>query len=216
MTQTCVVLVLTAIVAAHAACAPKPKPTVDVVHAPRAEHPKDLVVLLRDRDGLVGAAAVSNQLGMTELGADGAATNVSVTQAPSAAEILTDREIQEIFGEALSSLPPPPQRFTLHFRFESEELTAESRARVADIVAAVQNYPVPEVFVVGHTDTTGAPLKNFQLGLRRAETVRDILIAASVNASAIEVISHGEADPVVHTADEVFEPRNRRVDITVR
>jgi outer membrane protein OmpA-like peptidoglycan-associated protein len=216
MKPTWVVPVLTGIVTAQVACAPKPKPAVEVVRAPRAQTPKDLIVLLRDSDGLVGAAAVSNRLGAMDLSADGAATNVSVTQAPSAPEILTDREIREIFGEALSSLPPPPQRFTLHFRFESEELTAESRRRVADIVAAVQNYPAPEVVVVGHTDTTGASLKNFQLGLRRAENVRDILIAASVNASAIEVTSNGEADPVVRTADEVFEPRNRRVDITVR
>jgi outer membrane protein OmpA-like peptidoglycan-associated protein len=211
-----VVLVLTASLAGLLACASKPKRPVEVVRAPQSQLPTDLIVLLHDKDGSIGAAAVSNRLGATDLGVDGAATNVSITEAPSVAEILSDDEIQEIFGQVLSSLPPPPQQFTLHFRFESEELTAESRAGVSDIVAAVQKYPAAEVIVVGHTDRTGASLRNFQLGLRRAESVRDILIGASVDASAIEVASHGEADPAVRTADEVFEPRNRRVDITVR
>ena len=216
MKRPCVVLVLMASVAAQLACASKPKPSIEVARAPQSQSPTDLIVLLRDADGSIGAAAVSNRLGTMDLGVDGAATTVAVTEAPSVAEILRDDEIQEIFGQVLSSLPPPSQQFTLHFRFESEELTAESLAGVSHIVAAVQRYPVAEVVVVGHTDTTGASYRNFQLGLRRAESVRDILIAASVDASAIEVASHGEADPVVRTADEVFEPRNRRVAITVR
>jgi outer membrane protein OmpA-like peptidoglycan-associated protein len=32
----------------------------------------------------------------------------------------------------------------------------------------------------------------------------------------VEVTSHGEADLLVPTADETFEPRNRRVEISVR
>jgi outer membrane protein OmpA-like peptidoglycan-associated protein len=215
MMNRCATLVLAASVAAELACASKP--AVEVVQTPRRQSViGDLIVLLGEADGSVGAAAVSNRFGATDLGAVGASTHVSAVQAPAAAATMTDAEIRETFGGALSALPPPPQRFTLHFRFESEELTAESRVRISEIVAAVQNYPGAEVAVVGHTDTTGAPLGNFQLGFRRAERVRDILIAASVDASVIEVTSHGEADPVVRTADEVLEPRNRRVDITVR
>jgi outer membrane protein OmpA-like peptidoglycan-associated protein len=37
-----------------------------------------------------------------------------------------------------------------------------------------------------------------------------------VDRSAIVVTSHGEATPLVPTADDVTEPKNRRVDITVR
>jgi outer membrane protein OmpA-like peptidoglycan-associated protein len=210
------VLILAAGVVSQQACASKPQAPVEVVRAPRTPSPEDLIVLLRDGDGAVGGVAVSNELGTTDLGTPGASTQVSVSQPPSPSAPMTDDEIQRIFGEALSSLPPPPHRFTLHFRFESEELTAESRARVLEIVAAVQNYPAAEVMVIGHTDTTGASFRNFELGLRRAESVRDILIAASVHASSIDVTSHGEADPVVRTRDEVVEPRNRRVDITVR
>jgi outer membrane protein OmpA-like peptidoglycan-associated protein len=37
-----------------------------------------------------------------------------------------------------------------------------------------------------------------------------------MDASMIEVTSHGEADLLVKTADQVLEARNRRVEITVR
>ena len=43
-----------------------------------------------------------------------------------------------------------------------------------------------------------------------------VLIDAGLDASAIKIISHGETDLLVHTADDTFEPRNRRVDISVR
>ena len=57
---------------------------------------------------------------------------------------------------------------------------------------------------------------NVELGLRRANAVRTILVDAGLARSAIAVASHGEAALLVRTADGVFEPRNRRVEITVR
>ena len=57
---------------------------------------------------------------------------------------------------------------------------------------------------------------NVGLGLRRANVVRMRLIEAGVDASAINVTSHGEATLLVPTADDVSEPKNRRVEISVR
>jgi outer membrane protein OmpA-like peptidoglycan-associated protein len=46
--------------------------------------------------------------------------------------------------------------------------------------------------------------------------VRGVLLEAGLDSTALEVTSHGESDLLVRTADGVFEPRNRRVDISVR
>jgi outer membrane protein OmpA-like peptidoglycan-associated protein len=62
----------------------------------------------------------------------------------------------------------------------------------------------------------GVSAMNFELGLKRANTVRDLLVEGGLDGSAVEVISHGESDLLVRTADEVAEPRNRRVEIAVR
>ena len=129
---------------------------------------------------------------------------------------LSKADVKNIFGDALSALPPPSRRFTLFFRFESDELTDESRALVPEILKTVKEHSVPDVVVVGHTDTMGTQQANFDLGLKRAIMVRTLLVEAGLDVSTIDVTSHGELDLLVKTADETAEPRNRRVDISVR
>ena len=178
---------------------------------------QDLIVLLPDSEsGSTGRARVSNQFGSADLDAQRDATHVAANQPPSPISTLSEADVKRIFGDALSALPPAPRRFTLYFRFESDELTDESRALVPEIRTTVKERLVPEVAVVGHTDTMGAPEANFKLGLERAMTVRKLLVGAGLDASSIEVTSHGEADLLLQTADQTLEPRNRRVEIAVR
>lgn len=188
------------------------------VRAPQAG-PKDatLVVLLPDPDGgATGRATVSNKLASAELAKARESTLVALNSPPAKVTLMSEAEVQRQFGALLSSLPPAPQQFTLFFRFESDELTAESRALVPEILKAVKGRPVPEVVVIGHTDTTGTSATNIGLGLKRATVVRAFLVGAGFDLASIEVTSHGEAALLVPTADETYEPRNRRVDITIR
>jgi outer membrane protein OmpA-like peptidoglycan-associated protein len=69
---------------------------------------------------------------------------------------------------------------------------------------------------VGHTDTTGSATSNDELGRKRALIVRNLLVAAGLDASAVEATSHGESDPLVKTADDTYEPRNRRVEVDIQ
>jgi outer membrane protein OmpA-like peptidoglycan-associated protein len=178
---------------------------------------QDLIVLLPDSaTGLTGRARVSNEGGSASLDVERDSTRVAADQPPGLVSTLSHADVQGMFGDALSALPPAPRHFVLYFRFESDELTDESRALVPEILKTVQATPVPDVAVVGHTDTTGAPDANFKLGLKRATTVRDLLVKAGLDPSFIEVTSHGKADLLIQTADETLEPRNRRVEIAVR
>jgi outer membrane protein OmpA-like peptidoglycan-associated protein len=178
---------------------------------------QDLVALLPDpADGTVGRAVVSNPSGRVNLAAARESTSIAPNQAPGSIVVLSEADVARMFGEALSALPLPPQHFILNFRFESDELTDESRVLVGKILLAAKGRPFPDVAVTGHTDTSGTRAGNFELGLKRANAIRAILIDAGVGASMIEVTSNGEADPLIKTADEVLEPRNRRVEITVR
>jgi OmpA-OmpF porin, OOP family len=177
----------------------------------------EMVVLLPDsEDGSVGRARVSNASGSVDLDAERDTTQVAASQGPGPVNTLRESDLRRIFGDALSALPPPPRRFTLQFRFESDELTDDSRALVPEILRAVKEHTLPDVVVVGHTDTAGTLDANFQLGMKRAMTVRDLLVEAGLDASAIEVTSHGEGDLLIQTADETPELRNRRVEIAVR
>ena len=175
-----------------------------------------VVVLLPDpEDGHVGRIVVSNSKGSPELASARASARVTLTRAPRI-RTLSESDVNRQFGEILGTLPPPPRHFTLPFRFDSEELTDDGKQQLPDVLQAVKSYPAPEVVVIGHTDTTGTPQSNAELGLRRANAVRALLVQAGLNPVAIDVRSHGEAELLVPTADGVFEPRNRRVEVTVR
>ena len=194
------------------ACAKKP-----VAPAPAPTPQQTLVVLLPDSDtGVTGRAFLSNNAGSTDLNAARDSTTAAAGQAPAAVTTMSEEEVQRLFGDALSALPPPPVHFTLYFRFESDELTDESRALLPEILKTAKNRAFPEVLVVGHTDTMGTPRANLELGMNRATALFRILIQVGFDPSTIEIRSHGESDPLIKTPDETPEPRNRRVGITVR
>jgi outer membrane protein OmpA-like peptidoglycan-associated protein len=176
----------------------------------------DLVVLLPDSDiKSTGAARVSNPFGAVELDEAREAALTAANRAPVLTRV-SEADVKNIFGDALSALPPAPRRFTLFFRFESDELTDQSQALIPEILAAVRKHAVQDVVAIGHTDTMGTQPANYELGLKRALMVRNLLIAAGLSGATIEATSVGELDPLVKTPDDTPEPRNRRVDIAVR
>ena len=176
---------------------------------------QSLTVLLPDADKSTGDARVSNPLGSVDLAEARDAALVTANREPVLGQ-LTEADVQRIFGDALSALPPPPQGFTLFFRFESDELTDQSQALIPKILAAVKAHAVQDVVVIGHTDTMGTQQANYGLGLKRALMVRNLLVEAGLNGSTIDATSVGELDLLVKTPDDTPEPRNRRVDIFVR
>jgi peptidoglycan-associated lipoprotein len=181
------------------------------------ETARTVVVLLPDSDtGVTGRAFLSNSAGSTDLNGPRESSSATPSHAPAAVTTMTEAEVQRLFGDALSALPPAPVHFTLYFKFESDELTDESRALLPKILSTVKSRAFPEVLVVGHTDSMGTPRANIELGLNRANTVRNQLVQVGLDPATIEVRSHGESDLLVKTPDETPEPRNRRVEISVR
>jgi len=57
---------------------------------------------------------------------------------------------------------------------------------------------------------------NYSLSMNRARAVASILAGEGIDPSVLEITSHGKDNPLVPTGDQVPEPRNRRVEITVR
>ncbi|MGL6109470.1 MAG: OmpA family protein, partial [Rubrivivax sp.] len=84
------------------------------------------------------------------------------------------------------------------------------------VFAEIARRPVPDVLVIGHTDTVGTDAFNDVLSRQRAEVVRKALVARGIAAENIVVVGRGKREPIVPTADGVAEARNRRVEILVR
>ena len=70
--------------------------------------------------------------------------------------------------------------------------------------------------MTGHTDLSGSFDYNMGLSLRRADAVRDALIAGGVSPNQITTAGRGEAEPAVPTADGVREQANRRAEIIIQ
>jgi outer membrane protein OmpA-like peptidoglycan-associated protein len=185
---------------------------------PATPIPHDIVALLRDPETkAVGRAVVSSASGgSVELTHKREATRIVVGQPPSAPFRFSQDQIDQLFGEALAALPPAPRHFLLYFDGGSNQLTPASEKLIPEILVFVRNRPVPDVTVVGHTDTTGAARDNIELARSWATMVRDRLVAAGLDASLVSVVSHGEADLLVPTPDDTPNSRNRRVEVSVR
>lgn len=175
------------------------------------------VVLLPDDAGQVGRITLSSPQGTQELSRAGEAVRVSTAEPALPAPVVKDSAyITRVFGAALAARPGPPAHFLLYFEGDSDRLTAESQTRLAEVARSVVQRRALAVSIVGHTDTVGTREYNFQLGLRRARRVQEAIRTQPVDQSIVRVDSHGEADPLVKTGDNVAEPRNRRVEVTVR
>jgi len=108
-----------------------------------------------------------------------------------------------------------PRAFSLFFAFDSDDLDAEARDVVARIARATSDGDAVCVFLGGHADRAGARSYNQSLSQRRADSVRDALIAAGIGSDRIAIRAYGETRPRVVTADGMRHPENRRVEITV-
>lgn len=129
----------------------------------------------------------------------------------------TDGEaVQSRYAAALAAQPAVPVSFILYFESGSDQLTAESVAEFVRIKQEIAERAAAEIMVIGHTDTLGPAELNAELSMQRAQAVRDLLVAEGLAPEKLELAGRGERELLVPTADEVDEPRNRRVEINIR
>ncbi len=178
--------------------------------------PRSYVVLVPDLDGAVGQVVVSGAKGNQVLTRSGqiAGTDGRAVQVTMEAEQLAMQ-----FGEARAAQPLRPEHFMLYFISGGTRLTPESDLKFAEMLSRWQvreKQASTDVVVVGHTDTVGSLENNTMLSMQRAKSIADRLRAAGLNPSALTLESHGESQPLIPTPDGVPEPRNRRVQVTIR
>jgi len=177
---------------------------------------KATVFLLPDDQGKTGSIVVSGTGGERVLSEPLQSVNVSAGAAPGKPFVLTDKEVRAQVGPALDALPTRPLQFLLYFHHDSDELTKESIEKLPEVLRSIRERGPVDISVVGHTDTVGDKAYNHQLSLRRARAVAALLTGKGVDPNSLDITSHGKDNPLVPTGDQVPEPRNRRVEVTVR
>ena len=172
------------------------------------------VVLPNAEGGGVGAITVEEGNTATTLEQPYATAE---SRAGSTAPVEESRgNIDVIFRSAIAAEPILPHHFRLYFIVGSAELTPESKLAYRAVCDDTKQRPVYEIEVIGFTDTVGNLPYNQALSLRRAAAIRDTLVRDGVDRQTISIAGRGKLDPLVPTPDQTPEPRNRRVEITVR
>lgn len=171
------------------------------------------VVLLRDPDGKLGSVSVKNLQGEQVLSQ---AFKAATLDGSKESYFVTEAQLQRDFGAALAARPALPEQFLLYFETGGAELTAESKARLQEILAHARARTALDMSVVGHTDTVGKADANEALALKRANAIAEQLRQLGLQSATLTVESHGERNLLVATPDETPEPRNRRVEVTLR
>ena len=176
-----------------------------------AKPPNETVTVLPSADGHKGIVVVERGKEKTVLDQP-----YATTRNGDAVQILAVNEVKETFGQTLQALPARPAVFLLYFVTGTDELTDESKGDLQRILEELKHRPLPDVYVIGHTDTVGELKGNDVLSGLRAETVKSFLVGIGIPAERIQTAGRGKREPIVPTGDEVDEPKNRRVEINVR
>lgn len=123
---------------------------------------------------------------------------------------------------SVPAAPPPvadqavQNEFLVFFDWDRAEITPASDAIIGDAADSAGKVRAIKLEVIGHTDTSGSPSYNQRLSLRRAEAVRQALIAKGVPANLITIEGRGETQLMVNTGTNVREPSNRRAQMLIR
>lgn len=104
---------------------------------------------------------------------------------------------------------------TVYFDFDSSTLKPEAMEILKSNAEWLKVNPAVEVQLEGHCDSRGTIEYNYNLGQRRAESVRQYLVKIGCEQIKIHTISYGEERPVDPAENEDAWAKNRRAQFLV-
>jgi len=128
--------------------------------------------------------------------------------------------------------PPPdgcPKKYTLlevkkdkieikqqvHFATAKFRVLPDSFPLLNQVVQALNDFPKMRVSIEGHTDNVGREASNMRLSQRRAEAVRDFLVAKGISPSRLEAIGYGPTKPLASNKTPKGKAKNRRTEFRI-
>ncbi len=105
----------------------------------------------------------------------------------------------------------------IYFDFDKFNIRKDQQANI-DANAMLFNSSEAKGFsikVEGNCDEFGTDEQNYALGLKRAKSVKDGLVAKGMNADRITVVSYGESNPTCTDKNKACWDKNRRAEFKV-
>jgi peptidoglycan-associated lipoprotein len=96
---------------------------------------------------------------------------------------------------------------TVYFAFDKSEIEQSERDRLDSNGQCIGKNKAKNVFLIGHTDTSGTEEYNIALSERRAQTVADYLARLGTDPARMQVVPKGETEPT-----GLGDDKDRRVE----
>ena len=96
---------------------------------------------------------------------------------------------------------------TVYFAFDDSTVQASERDRLSGNVACVEKTKGKNVYLIGHTDTSGTEEYNIALSERRAQAVADYMARLGSDPARMQVVPKGETEPT-----GLGDDKDRRVE----
>ena len=104
----------------------------------------------------------------------------------------------------------------IYFDTAKADIKPESEAALKEVVKLLQANPAIKVWVVGHTDNTGAEDMNVGLSQARAASVVKALAQMGIPPARLAAHGAGPYAPVAENQTEAGRRKNRRVELVAR
>jgi len=99
---------------------------------------------------------------------------------------------------------------TVHFAFDRYQIEDGDKPLLHKQAIWLNKYPRVRVTIEGHCDERGTREYNLALGARRANSVKEYLVAEGVALGRIDTISYGKERPICTESNENCWTQNRR------
>jgi outer membrane protein OmpA-like peptidoglycan-associated protein len=103
----------------------------------------------------------------------------------------------------------------IQFETDSYKLEPVSLIELNKLVQLMNDNPVIQVQISGHTDNTGSDADNLKLSANRAKAVMDYVVSKGIDAKRLTSKGFGASKPVADNATEEGRAQNRRTEFTI-
>jgi outer membrane protein OmpA-like peptidoglycan-associated protein len=174
---------------------------------------KDIVILVEGRKKNT-AIVVSNSAGSVVIRLFNQYTLLNSQDIPPISpKKISQAKLNKSF-ENLVDIPTIDKHYT--FYFDDVNILDNSKKELDKMLVDISKIKNPVIKIIGQTDTVGSDQYNEKLGLARAKEIEKVILKSNVKVLKMSVLSYGEKNLAVKTADNVAQKLNRRVEVFIR
>jgi peptidoglycan-associated lipoprotein len=134
-------------------------------------------------------------------GTQEASTRLTVTQPPPPPPPAPSISYEDLFNQNIKDI---------YFDFDKSDIRMDQEGSMQTDAAFLTQHSAFNLTIEGHCDERGSIEYNIALGDKRANTVKNALIAAGVTTDRINTMSYGKERPFCTEHDEACWQQNRR------